>query len=58
MNRVWLRTLNIAQFVDGVMLSLENSASSDVPNNLFVKRLIVKNSSLIVRISYSKQNVK
>ena len=46
MKRVWLRTLNIAQFLDRVMLSLENTASSNVPNNLFVKRLIVKNSSL------------
>ncbi len=42
MKRVRFRTLNIAQFLDGVMLSLENTASSDVPNNLFVKNLSLK----------------
>lgn len=42
MERVGLRTMNIAQFLHGPMLSLEKTASSNVPNNLFVKNLSLK----------------
>ena len=41
-SRVRLRTLNIAQFLNVPVLALENTASSNVPNNLFVKNPSLK----------------
>lgn len=56
--RVRLPTLNIAQFLNGLVPVLQNSASSNVPHNLFAKKPIVKNLSLVTGLSYLKKNVK